>query len=51
MRRPESSSGSTQVYPKGTGWWDIPSPLAIGDGRIFFTAGYGRGAVMLKLER
>lgn len=40
------------VYSKsGNGWWDIPSPLPIGDGRIFFTNGYGRGAVMLKLAR
>ncbi len=26
-----------QVYPPSEGWWDIPSPLPIGDGRIFIT--------------
>ena len=39
------------VYPASKSWWDIPSPLPIGDGRIFFTTGYGHGAVMLKVAR
>jgi hypothetical protein len=39
------------VYPVGKSWWDVPSPLPIGDGRIFFTCGYGRGSVMLKVAR
>jgi outer membrane protein assembly factor BamB len=40
-----------EVYPKGGKmWWHIPSPLPIGDGRIFMTAGYGRGAAVLKLD-
>jgi outer membrane protein assembly factor BamB len=30
--------------------WHIPSPLPIGDGRIFMTGGYGAGCVMLKVE-
>ena len=39
------------VFPKSDkGWWAIPSPTPIGDGRIFITSGYGRGAVMLKLQ-
>jgi outer membrane protein assembly factor BamB len=40
---------SHDVWKPGNGWWDIPSPVAIGDGRVFFTAGYGHGSVMLKL--
>ena len=36
-------------YPKGG--WQIPSPLAIGDGRVFLTGGYGQGCVMIKVER
>ena len=36
-------------FPK-TGW-QIPSPLPIGDGRVFLTGGYGAGCVMLKVER
>jgi outer membrane protein assembly factor BamB len=36
-------------FPK-TGW-QIPSPLPIGDGRIFLTGGYGAGCVMIKVER
>ena len=51
MRRPESSSSSTRFIQPAQAWWDIPSPLPIGDGRIFFTTGYGRGAVMLKVAR
>ena len=39
------------VYAAGKTWWDVPSPLPIGDGRIFFTAGYGHGSVMLKVAR
>jgi len=35
-------------FPK-TGW-QIPSPLPIGDGRIFLTGGYGAGCVMIKVE-
>ncbi len=31
--------------------WHIPSPLPIGDGRIFMTGGYGAGCVMLKVEQ
>jgi outer membrane protein assembly factor BamB len=31
--------------------WHIPSPLPVGDGRIFMTGGYGAGCVMLKVER
>jgi outer membrane protein assembly factor BamB len=42
---------SHQVWPLGRTWWDIPSPTLIGDGRIFMTGGYGKGAVMLKLAR
>ncbi len=30
--------------------WQIPSPLPIGDGRIFLTGGYGAGCVMIKVE-
>ena len=26
-----------QVWPRGNGWWEIPSPEVIGDGRIFMT--------------
>lgn len=40
-----------QVFSTGGSFWAIPSPLPIGDGRIFLTSGYGRGAVMLKLAR
>jgi outer membrane protein assembly factor BamB len=29
----------------------IPSPLAVGDGRIFMTGGYGEGCAMVKVER
>ena len=36
-------------FPK-TGW-QCPSPTDIGDGRIFMTAGYGAGCVMIKVER
>ena len=36
-------------FPK-TGW-QIPSPLPIGDGRIFLTGGYGAGCVMIKVEK
>ena len=39
------------VYPQNKAWENIPSPLPIGDGRIFFTCGSGHGSVMLKLER
>ena len=31
--------------------WQIPSPLPIGDGRVFLTGGYGQGCVMIKVER
>ncbi len=31
--------------------WHIPSPLPVGDGRIFMTGGYGAGCVMLQVER
>jgi outer membrane protein assembly factor BamB len=30
--------------------WQIPSPLPIGDGRVFLTGGYGAGCVMIKVE-
>lgn len=36
-------------YPKEG--WQIPSPLPIGDGRVFMTGGYGTGCVMIKVER
>ena len=39
------------AFPKGDRWWDIPSPTVIGDGRIFMTAGYKLGCVMLKLDQ
>ena len=39
------------VYPDNKPFENIPSPLPIGDGRIFFTCGYSHGAVMLKLAR
>ena len=43
---------SRLVYPEGVNvWQDVPSPLPIGDGRIFFTCGFNRGSVMLKLAR
>jgi outer membrane protein assembly factor BamB len=42
---------SHQVWPESKEWWDIPSPAAVGDGRIFLTAGYGHGSVMLKVAR
>ena len=31
--------------------WAIPSPVPIGDGRIFLTGGYAQGCVMLKVEQ
>ena len=35
-------------FPKNG--WQIPSPLPIGDGRVFLTSGYGAGCVMIKVE-
>ena len=29
----------------------VPTPVDLGDGRIFFTGGYGAGAMMVRLER
>jgi len=40
-----------EVYPKGKMWAHIPSPLPIGDGRIFITGGYSCGSIMFKLTR
>ena len=39
------------VYPDNKALDNIPSPLPIGDGRIFFTGGFGHGSVMVKLAR
>ena len=35
-------------YPKSNA--QIPTPLPIGDGRVFMTGGYGQGCVMIKVE-
>ena len=40
-----------QVWPAGGSWWEIPSATPIGDGRIFFTCGYGHASVMIKVTR
>ncbi len=41
------------VWEDGT-WWaspaTIPSPVVLGDGRVFLTAGYGSGSRMLRFE-
>jgi outer membrane protein assembly factor BamB len=29
--------------------WNIPSPVVVGEGRVFMTGGYGEGCVMLKI--
>lgn len=51
--------GLTGISTTGDVLWDIawnasvvaPSPVAIGDGRIFITAGYGAGSLMFQVDR
>jgi outer membrane protein assembly factor BamB len=37
--------------PEWTIRTNVPSPLSLGDGRIFFTAGYNRGSRMIQVQK